>query len=165
MAVIISKSIHPCLVLKPLLLLTIQLHPFWRKADTVYKQIRGNSVDESDQFFLVVRRGSSFQRQLKIWQRESKRSSPWKVQRVHFAREDSIDTGAMAQEFLSCAMHEIEKQFFLGRALKNWKYGCLNFSRDLNSKYCNANNAATLQKKLCGGAPNSVDYHVHIRKM
>ena len=38
----------------------------------------GNSVDESDQFFLVVRRGSSFQRQLKIWQRESKRSSPEK---------------------------------------------------------------------------------------
>ena len=36
----------------------------------------GNSVDEFDQFFLVVRRGSSFQRQLKIWQRESKRSSP-----------------------------------------------------------------------------------------
>ena len=36
----------------------------------------GSSVDEFDQFFLVVRRGSSFQRQLKIWQRESKRSSP-----------------------------------------------------------------------------------------
>ena len=35
-----------------------------------------SSVDEFDQFFLVVRRGSSFQRQLKIWQRESKRSSP-----------------------------------------------------------------------------------------
>ena len=72
----------------------------------------GNSVDESDLFFLVVRRGSSFQRQLKIWQRESKRSSPEKVLRVHFAGEDGIDSGAMAQEFLACAMHEIGKQFF-----------------------------------------------------
>ena len=74
----------------------------------------GNSVDESDQFFLVVKRGSSFQRQLKIWHRESKRSSPEKVLRVHFAREDGIDSGAMAQEFLVCAMHEIGKQFFPG---------------------------------------------------
>jgi len=74
----------------------------------------GNSVDESDQFFLVVRRGSSFQRQVKIWQRESKRSSPEKVLRVHFAGEDGIDSGAMAQEFLACATHEIGKQFFPG---------------------------------------------------
>lgn len=71
-----------------------------------------NSVDEFDQFFLVVRRGSSFQRQLKIWQRESKRNSPEKVLRVHFAGEDGIDSGAMAQEFVACAMLEIEKQFF-----------------------------------------------------
>lgn len=74
----------------------------------------GNSVDESDQFFLVVRRGSSFQRQVKIWQRESKRSFPEKVLRVHFAGEDGIDSGAMAQEFLACATHEIGKQFFPG---------------------------------------------------
>ena len=35
----------------------------------------GSAVDDSDQFFLVVRRGSSFQRQLKIWQWESRKSS------------------------------------------------------------------------------------------
>lgn len=74
----------------------------------------GNSVDEFDQFFLVVRRGSSFQRQLKIWQHESKRSSPEKVLRVRFEGEDGIDSSAMAQEFLACAMHEIGKQFFPG---------------------------------------------------
>ena len=74
----------------------------------------GTSVDEFDQLFLVVRRGSSFQRQLKIWQHESKRSSPEKVLRVRFEGEDGIDSGAMAQEFLACAMHEIGKQFFPG---------------------------------------------------
>ena len=71
-----------------------------------------STVDESDQFFLVVRRGSSFQRQLKIWQRESRKSSPEKILRVHFAGEDGIDTGAMAQEFLATAVHEIGKEFF-----------------------------------------------------
>lgn len=72
----------------------------------------GSSVDESDQFFLVVRRGSSFQRQLKIWQRESKKSSPEKILRVHFAGENGIDSGAMAQEFLASAVCEMGKGFF-----------------------------------------------------
>lgn len=72
----------------------------------------GSSVDESDQFFLVVRRGSSFQRQLKIWQRESKKSSPAKLLRVHFAGEDGIDSGAMAKEFLGNAVREMGKVFF-----------------------------------------------------
>ena len=58
-----------------------------------------SGLDDSDQFFIVVRRGSSFQRQLKIWQQESNKKSPEKMLGVHFAGEDSIDTGGMAQEF------------------------------------------------------------------
>ena len=56
-----------------------------------------SGLDDSDKFFIVVRRGSSFQRQLKIWQHESNKKSPEKMPRVHFAGEDSIDTGGMAQ--------------------------------------------------------------------
>ena len=37
-----------------------------------------SGLDDSDQFFIVVRRGSTFQRQLKIWQRESNKKSPEK---------------------------------------------------------------------------------------
>lgn len=37
-----------------------------------------SGLDDSDQFFIVVWRGSSFQRQLKIWQRESNKKSPKK---------------------------------------------------------------------------------------
>ena len=71
-----------------------------------------SGLDDSDQFFIVVRRGSSFQRQLKIWQRESNKKSPEKMLRVHFAGEDGIDTGGMAEEFLANSMKDIGREFF-----------------------------------------------------
>lgn len=37
-----------------------------------------SGLDDSDEFSIVVRRGSSFQRQLKIWQQESSKKSPEK---------------------------------------------------------------------------------------
>lgn len=54
-------------------------------------------VDETDQFFLVVRRGAPLQRNLMLWQREAKKTTPEKVLRVHFSGEAGIDSGAMAK--------------------------------------------------------------------
>ena len=71
-----------------------------------------SGLDDSDQFFLVIRRGSSLQRQLKIWKRESNRKSPEKFLRVHFAGEDGIDTGGMAQQFFANALKNIGREFF-----------------------------------------------------
>ena len=69
-------------------------------------------VNKRDQFFIVVRRGSSLQQYLTIWQREAKRNSPENLLRVHFAGEVGIDTGAMSKEFLSSAIDYIRSQMF-----------------------------------------------------
>ena len=58
-------------------------------------------IDKHDQMFIVVRRASTLNRYITIWQREAKRHSPEKVLRVHFAGENGIDSGAMAKEFLT----------------------------------------------------------------
>lgn len=71
-----------------------------------------SGLDDSDQFFIVVRRRSSFQRQLKTWQQESNKKSPEKMLRVHFAGEDSIDAGGIAQEFLANSIKDIGREFF-----------------------------------------------------
>lgn len=69
-------------------------------------------VNSKDQFFVIVRRGSSLQRYLTIWQREANRNSPENLLRVHFAGEDGIDTGAMSKEFLSSAIDHIRSLMF-----------------------------------------------------
>ena len=71
-------------------------------------------VDNSGQFFIVVRRGSPFMRHLTLWQRESRRSTAEKVLRVHYSREDGIDSGAMAKEFLAQAMLDMGNVMFPG---------------------------------------------------
>ena len=56
-------------------------------------------VNCNDQFFIAVRRGSSLQLYLSIWQTEANRNSPENLLRVHFAGEDGIDTGACQRNF------------------------------------------------------------------
>ena len=68
-------------------------------------------VDNTGQFFMVVRRASSFTRRLNLWQRESKRTSPEKCLRVHFTGEDGIDSGAMSKEFLAQAILDMGSYF------------------------------------------------------
>ena len=55
-------------------------------------------VDDSGQFYFVIRWGSILQRQLNIWQCETKRRSPKKKVMVHFAGESGIDSGEMTRE-------------------------------------------------------------------
>ena len=87
-------------------------HPIlFLKCENLLRSL-ARALDDSDQFFLVIRKGSSLQRQLKIWKRESNRKSPEKFLRVHFAGEDGIDTGGMAQEFFASAIKNIGKEFF-----------------------------------------------------
>ena len=69
-------------------------------------------VNSNDQFFIVVRRGSSLQRYLAIWQREANRNLPENLSRVHFAGEDGIDTGAMSKEFLTLVIDQIRSLMF-----------------------------------------------------
>ena len=69
-------------------------------------------VNSKDQFFTVVRKGSSLQRYLTIWHREANRNYPENLLRVNFAGEDGIDTGAMSKEFLSLAIDHIRSLMF-----------------------------------------------------
>ena len=69
-------------------------------------------VDDTGQFFIVVRRGSLFTRCLNLWCRESMRTKPDKVLRVHFTGEDGIDSGAMAKEFLAKAIADMGNIMF-----------------------------------------------------
>ena len=69
-------------------------------------------VDQSEQFYIVVRRGSTLERQLAIWQCEAKKKNTRKKVMVHFAGEDGIDSGAMAKEFFTSAIDKIGKNIF-----------------------------------------------------
>ena len=69
-------------------------------------------VDDTGQFFIVVRRASHFTRCLNLWRRESMRTRPDKVLRVHFTGEDGIDSGAMAKEFLAKAIADMGNIMF-----------------------------------------------------
>lgn len=71
-------------------------------------------VDDTGQFFIVVRRASHFTRCLNLWRRESLRTRPNKVLRVHFTGEDGIDSGAMAKEFLAKAVADMGNIMFPG---------------------------------------------------
>ena len=69
-------------------------------------------VNCNDQFFIAVRRGSSLQLYLSIWQTEANRNSPENLLRVHFAGEDGIDTGAMSKEFLTLVIEQMRSLMF-----------------------------------------------------
>ena len=65
------------------------------------------NVDKSGQFFLVIRRGITFQRFLSLWQRECKRSSPTRIFRVKYIGERGIDSGALSKECLTKAISDM----------------------------------------------------------
>ena len=70
-------------------------------------------VDHSNQFFIVIRRGSTLQRKLMIWQRQvAKSQSPKQKVMVSFAGEMGIDSGALAKEFFTTTISEIGKSLF-----------------------------------------------------
>ena len=72
----------------------------------------GKNIDQVGQFFLPLRRGTSFERMLSLWQRESKRSSPEKVLMVKYSGENGIDSGAMSLEFLANLIADMGRIFF-----------------------------------------------------
>ena len=72
----------------------------------------GRQVDESDQFFFVIRRGTTLKRQLTIWQREASKKSPKHRVRVRFTGESGIDNGALAEEFFTSVVSDIGKNIF-----------------------------------------------------
>ena len=73
-------------------------------------------VINTEQFFLVVRRGVPFQRVISLWQRESNRTSPESRVRVKYLGEDGIDSGALAREFFSDNITQIGTRLFPGGA-------------------------------------------------
>jgi hypothetical protein len=75
-------------------------------------QALGKEVDQSQQFFFVIRRGSTLQRKLTIWQREARKKSPKHRVMVHFAGESGIDNGALAKEFFTNLVSEIGENIF-----------------------------------------------------
>lgn len=64
-------------------------------------QMLAAKVIKEKSFFIVSRRGAPFTRVLSLWQRQAKKALPTYKLNVHFNGEEGIDTGAMAQEFLS----------------------------------------------------------------
>ena len=70
------------------------------------------NVDKSGQFFLVIRRGITFQRFLSLWQRECKRSSPTRIFRVKYIGERGIDSGALSKECLTKAISDMGVAMF-----------------------------------------------------
>ena len=92
---------------------------------SVVKEL-SNRVDDTGQFFIVVRRASNFTRRLNLWQRESKRTSPGKCLRVHFTGKDGIDSGAMSKEFLAQAILDMGNIMFAGGTPVNSTYNIQN---------------------------------------
>ena len=58
-------------------------------------------IQMDDQFFLVIRKGATLQRNLAIWDGQSKKKSPKMKSMIHYAGEDGIDTGVITKEYLS----------------------------------------------------------------
>ena len=71
-------------------------------------------TDNSNQFFIVMRRKVSFNRVLSLWQREAKKSSPAQKLTVRYVGEDGIDTGALSREFLTDCMDNMRLVMFPG---------------------------------------------------
>ena len=65
-----------------------------------------------DSLYIVVRRKAALERKLKLWQRAIKNVTPEHVLRVKFIGEDGIDTGALAKEFLTETISDINSSFF-----------------------------------------------------
>ena len=74
-------------------------------------QLQGNII-KNKQFFIVCRRGSSLERRLALWKRESNKTNPHNQLMVHYSGESGIDDGAMHKEFLTDIMVDIRKTLF-----------------------------------------------------
>ena len=75
-------------------------------------KILGSKVNHADEFYLVIRRGTQFIRLLRLWRRQSLKSKPTNIVRVHYSGEDGIDSGAIALEFFEHCMTEMGKVMF-----------------------------------------------------
>ena len=75
-------------------------------------KILGSKVNHADEFYLVIRRGTQFIRLLRLWRRQSLKSKPTNIVRVHYSGEDGIDSGAIALELFEHCMTEMGKVMF-----------------------------------------------------
>ncbi len=71
-----------------------------------------SKINHSNQFFLVMRRGTEFSRVLNLSQRQTLKSSETNILRVHYRGEDGIDSGAMVLEFLYHSMKDMARIMF-----------------------------------------------------
>ena len=79
---------------------------------TDFIRVMAMKLDDSDQFFLVIRRNAKLSRKLSMWQREATKNSPEKTLRICFTGEAGIDSGALSREFLTQTIDEIGKTIF-----------------------------------------------------
>ena len=75
-------------------------------------KLLSDRVDQNEDFFLVSRRAAPFTRTLALWQRQTKKTPPTGVLRVHYSGEAGIDSGAMSQEFLAEAVSDMGREIF-----------------------------------------------------
>ena len=80
--------------------------------ESLVKSFEAKVTKGTAQFFIVVRRNATLSRAISLWQRESAKVSPENILRVKFLRENGIDTGALAKEFLTAIIFQMEKTVF-----------------------------------------------------
>lgn len=71
-----------------------------------------SKVQHDDQFFLTMRRNAPFSRVLSLWKRQALKMDPLHDLKVHYSGEDSINSGAIALEFLEECVQEMGKVMF-----------------------------------------------------
>ena len=75
-------------------------------------QAMEKQVNNSEQFFIVIRREAPLQRILELWKRESKKHSPKCKLFVKYLGEIWIDDGALTREFFSTTFTETGMKIF-----------------------------------------------------
>ena len=76
------------------------------------KGFESKVILDSGHFFSVIRRNCPLSRVLSMWKREAAKVSPTKLLRVKFLGESGIDTGALANEFLTAAIPKMGSSMF-----------------------------------------------------
>jgi hypothetical protein len=79
---------------------------------TDFIRAMARKVDDSNQFFLVIRRNATLSRKLSMWQRQATKKSPEKTLRVCFTGELGIDSCALSKEFFTQTIDEMGKTIF-----------------------------------------------------
>lgn len=77
-------------------------------------KLLANNMDNSDQLFIIIRRGCPLRRVLEIWKREVKKDPSCLRKRVFvsYSGEHGIDSGAIANEFYNQVIPEIGTNMF-----------------------------------------------------